>query len=309
LHIPLKIAVVICTKDRPADLNQCLVSLAMQDYPFCELVIVDASESDATRRLVKGFDMPHGPSIEYISSPRGLTLQRNTGIRRLRSEPDVVCFLDDDVEIEPGYLRNVARKFEADTEGRILGVCGNAANEKPRGIFDRMVRNLFMITDNRSGKILPSGDGGHIYSPRRDETVDVLSGCNMCYRREVFTQYGLAFDEVLTGYAFMEDHDFSFRVSKYGGLVQLADARLVHHVSPVSRPALRDLFENYIIHSFYIFRKNHSPQPFEYLCYGWRLVGKFLQAFQLTLKSRSVFPLSGWIFGLLRIRKLVKRVD
>lgn len=303
----VKTAVIVCTKDRASDLERCLNSLRSQEFPPAELVVVDSSRTDDTRRLVDHFRMASGIQLEYKHCEPGLTKQRNLGLRLLKTMPEVVCFLDDDVELAPGYLVEVSRRFEADRE--LLGVCGNVVNERKKGIFDRIIRRLFFISDYSNGKMLPSGDAGHIHAPLRDHAVAVLAGCNMCYRREVFHRHGLTFDERLSHYGYMEDQDFSYRVSRHGRMEQLANARLVHHVSPASRPGQKDLFENYIINSFYIFRKNHSADGCAYIWYGLRLLGKLLHAFQLTLKFRSALPLKGWICGFSRIRSLVDRCE
>ena len=303
----MKVAIVICTKDRPIHLRKCLLSIHDQKYPISEIIIVDSSSTSETDEFVHRLKNKNMPLI-YIHSLKGLPMQRNLGISNIRSGPEIVCFFDDDVELDQYYLQNVVNKFESDKKKEIIGVCGNALNEKRRHLFDRFARKVFFITDNVSGKLLLSGDAGHVFSPEKDKNVSTLSGCNMCFRQEIYFEHNQRFDENLNDYAFMEDQDFSLRAGKFGRLVQVADAKLIHHVSSVSRPDHIQLFEMYTVNSFYLLKKNLSPSTVNYVCYFWRLTGKFVHALLLSIKSVSSKPLKGWLLGLCHINKLSRKM-
>jgi glycosyltransferase involved in cell wall biosynthesis len=300
----MRIAVVLCTRNRPRELGGCLTSVLAQTFPCAELVVVDSSESDDTARLIQAMGVAGQVETTYVKSSPGLPTQRNIGIRAIRSSPDVVCFFDDDVELDREYLKAIATRLSLDVQHSIVGVCGSALNERKRSIVDRLVRRLFLITDNATGRLLRSGDAGHIFAPDSDTSVSVLSGCNMCFRKEILSDEGLRFDELLNGYAFMEDQDFSIRASHFGLLYQIIDARLYHHVTPQSRPTLRMMHKMYIVNSFYLFRKNLAPKKVDYLWYGWRLVGKLIQASMQSLANLSVQPVLGWVEGIMQINSL-----
>jgi len=285
-------------------LGRCLRSILGQTFSCSELVVVDSSEGGETAGLIQGLEAPEGVQITYVKSPPGLPLQRNSGIGAIQSSPDVVCFFDDDVELYPDYLWAMMSRLGQDVQHSIVGLCGNALNERRRSILDRFVRRFFFLTDNATGRLLPSGDAGHVFAPESDTPVSVLSGCNMCIRKEILFDECLRFDELLNGYAFMEDQDYSIRASRFGHLYQIAGARLYHHVSPQSRPTLRMMNRTYIINSFYLFRKNLLPKPLDYLWYAWRLVGKLLQATMQSLVNRSIQPVWGWVEGIMQINSL-----
>ncbi len=130
----------------------------------------------------------------------------------------------------------------------------------------------------------------------------------MCFRADLFRAHGLRFDEALTGYAYMEDQDFSLRARQHGDLIQLAEAKLAHHASVVGRPSERQIFETYVVNSYYLLRKNLNPGLLNYVCYGWRLVGKLLQALSLALVNRSAGPVAGWFMGVVHLTKLDRAV-
>jgi GT2 family glycosyltransferase len=297
----LKFAIIICTYQRPDDLKKCLDSIGTQTYKKFRVIVVDGSEDARTEQLVREYASMPENELTYLRSIKGLTRQRNAGIRCIETSDDIAAFLDDDVELASTYLAAIAQAYAGDSGHRIAGICGNAMNEKKRGAVDRVIRNLFLITDNASGRMLRSGDAGHIFEPKEDSVVSVLSGCNMTYRTAVFGEHGLQFDEALPGYSYMEDQDFSMRAGRVGTLMQLKDARLIHHVSPAARIKYKAIFEMYLVNSHYLFEKNLRPAPHQYVYYYWRIAGKLLHACVSALTLRTLGPLEGWFSGMGKI--------
>ncbi|WP_292960657.1 glycosyltransferase [Novosphingobium sp. UBA1939] len=98
--------VVICTRERPEDLERCLAGLvAMPDDPDI-LVIDNAPATDATRVVVERF-----PTVRYLLEPRpGLDYARNTAMETVTAE--IVAFTDDDAVPDRLWLRTLLRNFE-----------------------------------------------------------------------------------------------------------------------------------------------------------------------------------------------------
>lgn len=301
------IDVIICTYNRYDDLRQCLISLANQIISErIRILIVDSSDV-FNNEIYKDVQFPDNIKLEHIRSKKGLTLQRNIGISKINPKSDFVCFFDDDVTLDKDYLSKVNTFISDKNNSDYVGVSGNAENEKKRNIIDRLIRKFFFITDNTSGKYLISGDSGHIFEPEHDSDIEVLSGCNMCYRSDLFIKKGLRFDEMFSHYAFMEDHDFSFRASFYGKLKQLKDAKLIHHVSPVSRLKYRSLFRMYIINSHYLMIKERRRGKIIPFFYWWRILGKLVHALSLSFQKYTFEPITGWIDGVLNRNELINR--
>ena len=88
--------------------------------------------------------------------------------------------------------------------------------------------------------------------------VEYFNGWFMSFRRAVFEHE--RFDERLSGYAFKEDIDFSYRVAKRGYvLVQTPRAKIVHHKTPSERLSPFDHQRMALANQFYLHRKN-MPQ-------------------------------------------------
>ncbi len=94
-------SIVIPTRARPDYLRVALASIAPQAAAArAELLVVeDDRPSPTTRALAERFGAAH------LSHPRplGLNAARNTGVARSRGE--LVVFVDDDVEVGPGWLQ------------------------------------------------------------------------------------------------------------------------------------------------------------------------------------------------------------
>ncbi len=95
----MKTAVAIPTQRRPAYLDVALASVAGQVRAAgAELLVVDDGPDAQTREVAER----HG--ARYIAHPgaRGLNAARNTALRS--TDAELVCFLDDDVRVESGWL-------------------------------------------------------------------------------------------------------------------------------------------------------------------------------------------------------------
>jgi glycosyltransferase involved in cell wall biosynthesis/GT2 family glycosyltransferase len=104
-------AVVVCTRNRPADLRRCLASLAKAPPPGCRVIVVDQStdmESAAVfKELVGGL-----AGFDYLASGRtGLSVARNEGARA--AGRGLVVFTDDDCEVTADLVDNWRLFFEA----------------------------------------------------------------------------------------------------------------------------------------------------------------------------------------------------
>jgi O-antigen biosynthesis protein len=115
------ISVIICTRDRPDQLETCLRFLAGQEYPRFEVVVVDnAPTSDAVKTLVQA-GLGGLTTLRYLREPRpGLSWARNAGIAA--TSADIVAWLDDDEEPDRHWLAALARGFaRGDDIGCVTG--------------------------------------------------------------------------------------------------------------------------------------------------------------------------------------------
>ena len=291
-----QVSVIICTKDRPAELARCLDSLASQVTQPAEVVIVDAS-SVAAEEVVDDFRSKVEPDCNVIllrASP-GLTRQRNIGVEA--SSGAIVLFLDDDTVLDATYVKEIAAVYEQDPESKIGGAGGAVISGPASGgsWLSRGFRRVFFLENIGLGRVKRSGHAELVFSPRKLLRVEFLSGCNMSYRREVFGRF--QFDERLAGYALGEDLHFSYAVSRHWQLVLTPDARLQHREAGSGRPGTKDKAEMAVLHHLLFFREQVVTGPLDWLCYFWSLVGGLL----LTLRHPGEGRLAGVVQGYRRV--------
>ncbi|GAB48107.1 glycosyltransferase family 2 protein [Mobilicoccus pelagius] len=100
----LPFTVVLCTRERPESLRVALTSVLAQDYPVMDVVVVDnAPATDATARVVAELA---DTRVRLVTETRaGLSHARNAGVAA--SSTPWIAFTDDDVTVDPGWLRGL----------------------------------------------------------------------------------------------------------------------------------------------------------------------------------------------------------
>jgi len=206
----LDISVIVPTRNRTRDLVNLLDSLRNQTRLPDELIVVDASDNDDTENMLaeQGNQLPF--DVVYQRASPGSARQRNIGFGLSRVR--YLFFFDDDVVLEPEYVRIIYDTFLEHGQGQLGGVTGRIANikESPKA-WERIFKRLFFLSDFGQGKVKLSGFPS-LRIGEKPASVELLSGCNMVYPRKVFSQF--LFDEALTGYSYMEDVDLSLRVGR-----------------------------------------------------------------------------------------------
>ena len=179
------ISVVVCTRDRTAQLAVCLQSLLAVQYTNFEIIVVDNTPSGtATFNLVKNLN------VRYVCENRpGLNNARNRGIEAARY--DIIAFTDDDVCVDRYWLQAIAKAF---TNEEVMAVTGYVAPAE-------------LATTAQSIFELDYGGMGQGFNQRiiRQHNLSAKQliwasnfgiGANMSFRRGVFSKTG-GFDPAL----------------------------------------------------------------------------------------------------------------
>jgi glycosyltransferase involved in cell wall biosynthesis len=114
-----KVSVIIAVKNGIGTLQQCLDSIAAQDFGSRETIVLDGASTDGTRELLER-NARKGKVDSYASEPdRGVYQAWNKGIQRSRGE--WVCFLGcDDVFHDASSLRALVEAGERAGGSRIV---------------------------------------------------------------------------------------------------------------------------------------------------------------------------------------------
>lgn len=292
----LTTTVIICTRNRIADIVKCLESLVLQTALPQEIIVVDSSDQPLHERSefnnIFNAQRFNGVILKYQHTSPGLTYQRNVGIGL--ATQDIVHFLDDDVIVASHYLASMRNVFEECPQ--YAGGMGTVTNIPVPAKFNwhRILRYIFLLQrDCASGNFTLSGMPTHAYGTKALRDVQVLGGCCMAYRSWVFKKH--LFDERLVRYGFMEDCDFSRRISYEYPLFYNPHARLEHHPSVSNRDGIVDNRAMYIRNYRYLFYKNIYPKSrFKRVAYWWSIVGLFVEA----ILTRNLASFRGYVQGL-----------
>lgn len=243
MNSKLTSVLIICTRNRPNDLAECLDSVVNLSQLPTEIMVVDSSDSDETERLCSRYaENSVIKNINYARSEKGLTIQRNFGLKLVELKYDIVHFIDDDVLLDPDYLANLNMAFLLNPDlvgasGMVLG-----GNRRP----PRLTARLTLRDSNIPGKVLTSGYNVGAHETKTTCLVDWLPGCSMSYR--TLAIQGLMFDEKRLGYALGEDVDFSMKAARNGPLQHIPEAKLFHKLSPINRLNEVKLAEMGVLH-------------------------------------------------------------
>jgi GT2 family glycosyltransferase len=239
---PGQVSVIVCTYDRPAGLSRTLASILKVDWDEFEVVVVDnAPDKPGTRAAVQELG---DPRLRYVPEPvPGLSAARNRGVAS--SEGEIVAFTDDDVIVDPGWLRALAAGFERGP--RVACVTGlvpaGELDTAYQAYFDDKVKwsetlrpRLYDLNDNRGpSPLYPYANG------------DVGAGANFAVRRSVFESVG-DFDEALGAGSPAEggeDLDFFARLLLAGCQIAFEPGAIVWHEHRRDRGALRSQMHGY----------------------------------------------------------------
>ncbi len=285
------ISVIVPTRNRTDDLVRFLDYLNNQTRLPDELIIIDASDTEDTSNMLRmrGDGLPF--DVIYKREVPGSARQRNIGFSI--SKGRYLFFFDDDVILEPEYIQAVCDTFSRHKEGQLGGITGKITNiHQDSSLWDRAFKGIFFLSDFGKGGVKLSGFPS-LRIGDEPSYVEILSGCNMVYPREVFSQF--LFDERLTGYSYMEDIDLSFRISRRYRLYYQPKARLEHFPTSYKTYGSRALRRMMIQNHRYLFRKN-QPQDLPHVLSHWiSILGVFLYN---ILMQRDFMAAMGIIEGL-----------
>jgi GT2 family glycosyltransferase len=259
--------VVICTRNRPDDLEKALAAVDAT-APGLEVLVADSSGPEHAARVTQTVERHPGTSL--LTCSPGLARQRNAALTWLsqhRPATPYVYFIDDDTEVLPGYFHAVDATFQARPD--VAGVGGVVLNHpRPRHVG---AKSVFLLYGRTPGRVLRSGrlTIGHYAG---DEAADpqCLPGCAMSYRLDQVR--GRRFDERLEGYSFGEDLYFSFELSSEHPLAIAREAQVLHHFSPANRLSRTTLAADKVrlLHRFV---REHREQGLRTWAFWWSVFG------------------------------------
>jgi GT2 family glycosyltransferase len=202
----VRAAVAIPTQDRASYLEVALGSVMPQARAAgVEVLVVDDGPDEATRTTAER----HGARYVRHDAPRGLNAARNSALKA--TDAELVCFLDDDVEVRAGWLEALLVAAEA---------CPDEVAVLTGPIHARFEGHRFR-TCGREGPPVT-----FLHLGPQDRDCDHAWGANMTVRRSAVQRAG-PFDETRELYG--DEQEWQARVKVAGGRIRyVAGAALDH---------------------------------------------------------------------------------
>lgn len=215
------LSIVICTRNRPAQMRACLEHLAAIDMsPVCEIIVLDQSSEPLD---LGGLPAPAARLLRYFSRPgRGLALARNQAIRLSRG--DILAFTDDDCLPSHDWATQIARAFAANPHvdavyGRVLAHDdGTAPLTYHRWATDFGEICYATRPDESSCTALIDKPAPAAFNRPVMPIENVGAGNNMAFRRRVFQRDGMFIEALGAGGPLRsgEDCEFHYRLMRAG---------------------------------------------------------------------------------------------
>lgn len=231
-------SLIVCTRDRAAELQHCLDALMRADgIERGEVIIVDnAPSDDRTRELVARYP------FRYVRTPRaGLNHARAVGADAAKG--DVLLYTDDDAIVDRGWIHALLRRFDSYRVGAVTGpTMPSELATAAQHLFHAgggHVRGFEELRCDRN--TLPPAAAGRLGH-----------GANMAFRRDLVCGLRL-FDAELDGGTLARsggDTYALYRVLAAGRVIRYTPAALVWHRDRRELAALRDMLYGYSVGVF-----------------------------------------------------------
>jgi GT2 family glycosyltransferase len=228
---------IICTKDRPVQLESRLIELSHFAVLPNTILIVDSSKTTETELVVNNSFKRFTTEIRYIRTKPGLPFQRNCGIRWVFENymgTQIVHFLDDDIIPSTNYFSTLLRLFEMNPDAIAIGGYDKNLDAK---IHSSPYRRILGLGSSQSGVILKSGIAIPPAPKAEIHASEWLVGGMQSIRAEVFQHH--IFDSSLRMYG--EDIDFYLRISSLGKIICSKNLPIIHLNDPTNRDSIRKL--------------------------------------------------------------------
>jgi GT2 family glycosyltransferase len=221
MSAPLRASVVVPVHNRAGLTRRCL-DRVLSDLPAdCEAIVVDDASSEETQLLLDGY----GDAIGVVRLPRnrGYGGACNAGAEAARGE--MLVFLNNDTEPEPGWLEALLKYAEAHPEAEAIG----ARLLYPTGAVQHA--GVVFGQDGYPHNLYTGFPADHP-AVNRARPLQAVTGACLALRRQAFDRLG-GFDGGFLNS--LEDVDLCLRLGETGGEVHYCPAATVVHLESASR--------------------------------------------------------------------------
>lgn len=215
----MKIAILICTRNRPSALDAVLESISNSNL-IPDQVVISSSGQNISGVLSKHSEKMKITHIE--TELFGQIRQKMLGIGVLDKSIEWAVFLDDDVLLPHdtlGKLQNFVKLRSTQSSESLLGVglcIPSTSHLQETRTLKRAIARFFFLDSSAAGEILSSGHPVSYLNSSQVVDCKWLNGIS-AWNSRILCHYGSDFLE--SRYSAYEDVIFSYSQSKFGKLM------------------------------------------------------------------------------------------
>jgi len=271
----LRVSVIVPTHDRPRHLQRCVEALLCQRRLPDELIVVHDGPGEIPPQIGQ---LVNACGLRFIHEQRdspSLTASRNRGVQVASGQ--IIVMVDDDVVLPPDALARLVGMYEVDQAHAVQGI-GLGLIEPDTGAPRRRLWEFLAFLLGRSCwrprrcaaryVRLPAALRGQLRPARR------FSGSAFSLRGKLARSQ--QFCEELTGYAYGEDREFSFRVGQSAALFLAEGIEARHEVASTGRPDMHAAGRLYVKNSLHIAARAVEAGAGTALLVGYDFAGMIL---------------------------------
>lgn len=229
-----RVSVVIVSWNALPLLRRCLPSVVATDYPDLEIVLADNASADGSAEWVaEAF-----PSVKVVRHPENWLFCRGNNEAIPHTTGELICLLNNDVEVPPGWLGPLVDAMEAQpdvgaVQPKLLQYDDRARFEYAGASGGFLDRYAYPFTRGRIFDTMERDEGQY------DDARDVFwaTGAALLLRRAALDEVGGPdgpLDERFVMH--MEEIDLCWRLHRAGWRVRVEPASEAYHIGGGSLP-------------------------------------------------------------------------
>ncbi|MEM2126164.1 MAG: glycosyltransferase family 2 protein [Candidatus Methanosuratincola sp.] len=193
------VSIIIVNYNGLKYIGECLRSVTRQDYPNCEVIVVDNASSDGSSEFIA----KEYPSVRLLRLPQNIEFVRanNHGLQVARGQ--YIALLNPDVWVPPDFVAKMVDVLESNVQAGGAGCIINTLGSLTR------YASVFLTPDGLVG-------GPSAVNIDVEEPVFCLAPCGAAamYRRAALDRMSEFLDEEFV--SDWEDHDLGYRLNLLG---------------------------------------------------------------------------------------------
>jgi len=203
------VTVIVPTRDRAADLDDCLRALARLDYPRDRLAVIVVDDGSTGPDAVAEVVARAGARLLVNERNQGPAYSRNRAAREATGE--LLAFIDSDCVAGAGWLRELTPYFDWERVGAVGGRTTGYHTESRLDRYEEVASPLDM--------------GRHLLIGGQGADTFYVPTCNLLMRTSVYRDLGGLREDLAVG----EDVDFCWRLRACGHYLLYTPEGIVRH--------------------------------------------------------------------------------